>query len=191
MRPTEKYSSNVWIKLQVRGLRHYLDECRQAKTYVSLDMEYGDIYAGFVLEVSKSWALLQLIHGFVEEGYLCIRLKDVVGYCEPSFMQSCMSSEGFDIGSMPPFKLPLNDLKAILAAINQKCRLFFIELDYCEERVRRLGHVSSFGSRTFTFRRMNPQGQWEKDPLRIPYSEVSGVSFGNRYCEIFDKYAER
>ena len=33
-------------------------------------------------------------------------------------------------------------------------------------------------------------GVWQDKPYRIPYAEITSVSFGTRYVEVFSKYLE-
>ncbi len=39
-------------------------------------------------------------------------------------------------------------------------------------------------------RHFDADGVWQDEPYKIPYSEITSVSFGTRYVDIFSKYLD-
>ena len=59
-----------------------------------------------------------------------------------------------------------------------------------EESLYFLGRLMKVDSRYLTMKRVDALGNWLSDPLVLPLDDVTLVSFGDRYLEIFRKYCK-
>jgi len=166
-------------------LRNY----RKKKRYITVFSSYGDIYYGYILKLSNQWVLLQSIHSFCSEGYVCLRLNDIIDVRVNTFMDKCMRKEGFESEETPPFPIKLISLREILESTNKNCSLHVLEFDYAEEPFRLMGRLVRLRHNDFIFSVVETSGRWSNDePRSITYDDVSAVLFRNRYIEIFAKY---
>jgi hypothetical protein len=51
-----------------------------------------------------------------------------------------------------------------------------------------IGRIDRVYKKFVYFYRFDADGVWQDEPFKIPYSEITSVSFGTRYVETFSKY---
>lgn len=57
--------------------------------------------------------------------------------------------------------------------------------DECEFIIGRIDRVYKKFAYVYHF---DADGIWQDEPFRIPYTEITSISFGTRYVETFSKY---
>lgn len=51
-----------------------------------------------------------------------------------------------------------------------------------------IGKIENVNKKFVYVRHFDADGIWQEEPYKIPYTEITSVSFGTRYVEVFSKY---
>jgi len=54
-----------------------------------------------------------------------------------------------------------------------------------------IGRIDKVFKKFVNVYHFDADGVWQEEPFRIPYTEITSVSFGTRYVEIFSKYIDK
>ena len=141
-------------------------------------------YAGVPVAVENELVVLQRQTNFVLDGYCALRTGDITEaeqMDDVPFLKKVMAGEKlYDAVKAPGFA----------------CRSWqeLLEGMECEgnpeESLYFLGRLMKVDSRYLTMKRVDALGNWLSDPLVLPLDDVTLVSFGDRYLEIFRKYCK-
>ena len=125
-------------------------------------------YAGVPVAVENELVVLQRQTNFVLDGYCALRTGDITEaeqMDDVPFLKKVMAGEKlYDAVKAPDFS----------------CRGWQELLE---------GIMAQYGG-YLTMKRVDALGNWLSDPLVLPLDDVTLVSFGDRYLEIFRKYCK-
>jgi hypothetical protein len=68
--------------------------------------------------------------------------------------------------------------------------IIIVEKNLLEEDERDfiIGRIEEIYTKVAYVHYFNADGIWDEEPDRIPYSEITDVTFGNRYITVFSKH---
>lgn len=148
---------------------------------------------GFPISVSEKLLLMSNVVDFHDEGYLVVRMSDIVeAYSLESdaFYEKICSEEGLKtkafnqntLKSIADFKDVLNQLLGYPGFISISCDLLDSELYFS------IGQVVSVEDEFVEFKHFTPDGIWESNERKIPIEQITSVAFGDNYSKIYFKY---
>ena len=144
-------------------------------------------YAGVPVAVENELVVLQRQTNFVLDGYCALRTGDITEVEQMDdvpFLKKVMAREKlYDAVKAPDFACRgwQELLEGIMAQYGGWAP---------EESLYFLGRLMKVDSRYLTMKRVDALGNWLSDPLVLPLDDVTLVSFGDRYLEIFRKYCK-
>jgi len=151
-------------------------------------------YAGVPVAVENELVVLQRLTNFVLDGYCALRTGDITEVEQMDdvpFLKKVMAGEKlYDAVKAPGFACRgwQELLEGIMAQYGGWAA---VECEgNPEESLYFLGRVQKVDNRYLTMKRVDALGNWLSDPLVLPLDDVTLVSFGDRYLEIFRKYCK-
>ncbi len=151
-------------------------------------------YAGVPVAVENELVVLQRQTNFVLDGYCALRTGDITEVEQMDdvpFLKKVMAGEKlYDAVKAPGFACRgwQELLEGIMAQYDGWAA---VECEgNPEESLYFLGRLMKVDSRYLTMKRVDALGNWLSDPLVLPLDDVTLVSFGDRYLEIFRKYCK-
>ena len=151
-------------------------------------------YAGIPVAVENELVVLQRQSNFTLDGYCAVRTGDITEaeqMDDVPFLKKVMTAEKlYDAVKAPDFAC--RGWRELLEGIMAKYAGWAaVECEgNPEESLYFLGRVTKVDSRYLTMKRVDALGNWLADPLVLPLDDVTLVSFGDRYLEIFRKYCK-
>lgn len=151
-------------------------------------------YAGVPVAVENELVVLQRQTNFVLDGYCALRTGDITEaeqMDDVPFLKKVMAGEKlYDAVKAPDFvcRSWQELLEGIMAQYGGWAA---VECEgNPEESLYFLGRLMKVDSRYLTMKRVDALGNWLSDPLVLPLDDVTLVSFGDWYLEIFRKYCK-
>jgi hypothetical protein len=86
----------------------------------------------------------------------------------------------------------ISSWEAVFTSLQKLHRNIIVERENLkeEERLFVIGRIERVFRKFAYVRYFDPNGVWEDEPDKILYTQITSVSFGTRYVDIFSKYLE-
>lgn len=85
-------------------------------------------------------------------------------------------------------KVDIVDWKSVFTSLISCDGFIIIEDEKNEQFV--IGKIEKILSKKLYFKRFDAQGDWDDDIIEIPYSSITSVEWGDRYCKGWERYME-
>lgn len=171
----------------MQELRDSLNECREPRTLCGVEFEYSDnpVY-GFPAAVGEQLFLLAEEDDFVLDGFTVRRLRDIYEFKSKKGMyQQISEAEGLTRFEAPA--VDISDWRSVFLSLQKLRKNVIVENEYGDGFFR-IGRIEEVAEDHVLLRHYDADGIWQEEPARIEYREVTSVTFGSRYVEIFSKY---
>lgn len=127
---------------------------------------------------------------FIIDGYRIIRFRDLteIDYKGDLYEEILKKEEQLERYPIP--SLRLNCWQTIFEDLYNIGKNIIIENESIneEESEFAIGSILHVYKNSIHFRHFDADGIWQDDPLIIPYSKITTVTFGSRYVDLFSKY---
>lgn len=148
---------------------------------------------GFPISVSKNLLLMSCIVDFHDEGYVILRMSDILNayslesdaFYEKMCLEEGLKDKAFEqdtLKSIVDIKDVLNQLIDYPGFISISCDLLDSELCFS------IGKVVNVENGVVCFRHFTPDGIWENNERNIPIEQITSIVFGDNYSKIYFKY---
>lgn len=171
----------------MQELRDGLNGCREPRTLCGVEFEYSDnpIY-GFPAAVGEQLFLLAEEDDFILDGFTIRRLRDIYEFKSKKGMyQQISEAEGLTRFEAPA--VDISDWRSVFASLQRMGRNIIVEREY-EDGYFYVGTIEEVAEDHMLLRHYDADGIWQEEPARVEYREVTSVTFGSRYVEVFSKY---
>lgn len=171
----------------MRELRDGLNKCSEPRTLCGVEFEYSDhpVY-GFPAAVGEQLFLLAEEDDFILDGFTIRRLRDIYEFKSKKGMyQQISEAEGLTRFEAPA--VDISDWRSVFTSLRKLGKNVIVENEY-EDGFFRIGRIEEVAEDHVLLRHYDADGIWQEQPVRIEYREVTSVTFGSRYVEIFSKY---
>lgn len=150
-------------------------------------------YAGIPVSVENELVVLHRESNFALDGYTALRTGDVTEteqMDDVPFLKKVLSGEGvYEAVKAPAFPCP--NWRALLEGIRKQFGGWAaVECENPDEPLYFVGRVQQVDDRYLVLRRVDGLGNWLPDLLTLPLDDITVVSFGDRYLEMFRKYCK-
>lgn len=173
-----------------------LEKCILTKTLVKLEREVvegeADI-AGFILDKSDQFLLVQQVEEFDLNGYAIIRKDHFSALRANEFdevMEQILKEEGILKKKYGLKKtISLDSWTSMFETLKKKDFHVIVECEDLEEPTFTIGPVTKVGKNSVQVHFYDAIGVYDKKPTKIKFEDITLVRFGDRYSTIFRKYA--
>lgn len=172
-------------------IRQLLNDCISPSKLCSVQMKYdhhNEYY--YPIKVSERLFLGAREEDFILNGYCIHRIKDIEkAKVLGSKYLEINAAEGLPDKFTAP-DVDITDWRSVFCDLDKANRNIIIEIedtdpDYCEFAIGRIVKVLKDRVRIKVF---DSEGVWEAEPWEMLFSEITTVTFGSRYVDIFSKY---
>ena len=127
---------------------------------------------------------------FILDGHTVRRFKDIRKVqAKDDKCDEILRSEGIVV-STP--EVEIDNWRTVFQSLKKTGKNIIIEkedLDY-DNTEYVIGKIADIHKKFAYVYHFDADGIWEEKPYRIPFDEITSVTFGSRYVEIFSKYID-
>lgn len=172
------------MKALLAGAIHPAKLCRVFLTY---DRNYRYY---FPLKISDRLFLGAEEDDFILDGYSIRRFRDVEKIEIKD--DKCLEidrAEGLLDQLVTP-DVDLTDWRSVFASLDKISCHIIIQRERLDEEneLFAIGRIMRVMSRHVLLKHFDADGNWQEECWAIPYSQITSVTFGSRYVEVFSKY---
>lgn len=123
---------------------------------------------------------------FILDGFCVRRLRDIFEITDrKGFYQKIFEAEGLTGFEAPD--VDISDWRGVFASLLKLGKNIIVENEY-EDGFFRIGTIEAVEEDHVLLRHFDADGIWQEEPMKIAYRDVTSVTFGSRYVEVFSKY---
>jgi hypothetical protein len=172
-------------------MKEIIEACKVQRTVCTALFRYNQNARHLIpLKTGDALFLSAEDRDFLLDGYTIRRYKDLKKVkAKNDLCDRILKLEGITDGIEVPgvnigsWKTVFEDLKSIGKNI-------IVEKESLDEDEWELviGRIEKIFSRFAYVRHFDADGVWQDEPYRIPYSQITSVTFSSRYVDVFSKY---
>ncbi len=168
-------------------LQEGLRTLTEPRTMCGIEFEYSDnwIY-GFPLIAGKQLFLMAEDDDFILNGFTIRRLRDIYELGDRrGIYQRIAEKEGLTVFDVPD--VDISDWRHAFTSLKKLGKHIIVEREY-EGGFFYIGTVEAVADDHVLLRHYDADGIWQEEPIAVLYRDITSVSFGTRYAEVFSKY---
>ncbi len=175
-------------KIQIKELmKQAIEPHKICRVFLGYDVNYRYY---FPLIVGERLFLGAEEDDFILDGYSIRRFKDVVK--SEIKDDKCLEidiAEGLMEHLVTP-DVDITDWKTSLTSLQKNGKNIIIEKESLDENEAKfvIGKVVKVMKNKVLFKAFDADGVWEDESWEIPFSQITSITFGSRYVEVFSKY---
>lgn len=143
--------------------------------------------------LGEKLVIVQYLYDFQIDGYKVLRIRDITqilaGECE-RFQEYILKKEGIYDQIKKPAFTSLNNWETFFRQYSLNKNIV-IECEKIEDGQFYLGKIIEVYSNFLIFLRFDALCEWDQEPKKIFYKDVTSVSFEDRYTNILSKYVNQ
>lgn len=163
----------------------------ETKTLCSMEFKYDHYYLQcFPFQMSDKLFLGANHDDFLLDGFSIRRFCDLTKVqFNDDKRNEILEAEGILDGVSAP-DIDLTDWHSVFLSLQRIGKNFIVERESLDEDKWEyaIGHIEKVLKNKILFKDFDANGIWQDDLLEIPFSQITTVTFGSRYVEIFSKY---
>ena len=172
-------------------IRAVLAACRENRALCRTYMKYDQYYRYyFILNMSERLFLGALEDDFLLDGFSVRRMRDITKVeVKDDICLEIDRREGL-LDKLDAPQIDLSDWRSVFRSLEPLGRNIIVEGERPDGEDSRfaIGRIESVSGLCLYLRHFDADGAWEPEPYKIPYHEITSVTFLSRYVEIFSKY---
>lgn len=174
-----------------KTVRALMNEAASHSKVANVHMMYNENYYNLIpLRASNRLFLAINEDDFIFDGFRISRFRDVSALqIKNDKCDEIIQCEGlFDSLQIP--KINLENWETVFDSLTAMEQNIIVECETAEGNndTFTIGKIARVYKRCLYMYHFDADGIWAGEPCRIPYSEVTSVTFGSRYIDIFTKY---
>ena len=170
-------------QLMDKAFRHF----KVANVYMVYDKSYYNLIP---IKMDKKLFLAIDEDDFIFDGFRISRFKDIKKFrIKNDKCDEIIKNEGLCEGFVVP-EIDITSWQAVFEDLKQVGKNIIVEYKTAEGTSDSftIGKIVSVYKNYLYMHHFDADGVWESKPSRIPYNEVTSVTFDSRYVNIFSKY---
>lgn len=175
-------------------IRAVLAACKTERALCRAFMKYDSFYRYyFILEMSERLFLGAQEDDFLLDGFCIRRVRDIKKaeakndvYLEIARREGLLDT----LGTLAAPAVDLRDWRRVFRSLEPLGHNLIVESERPdgEDSQFAIGRIESVSGLCLYLRHFDGDGVWEPEPYKIPYHEITSVTFYSRYVEVFSKY---
>ncbi|MHB1454658.1 MAG: hypothetical protein ACYCYM_12005 [Saccharofermentanales bacterium] len=146
----------------------------------------------FPLKATEKLFLSTEENDFILDGYSIRRFKDMTKVeIKNDLCDRILREEGI-IDSIKVPEVDITNWETIFKSLMQLNKNVIVEKEDLDEDSEEfvIGRIEKITRQHVHIREFDADGIWQQDLCRIPYNEITSLTFGSRYVEMFSKYVD-
>ena len=152
-------------------------------------MKYNNYYElCFPVSYSNKLFLAANEHDFIIDGFTIYRFKDVKEVLITGDKYFEIAKEEGLIESIEAPDIDISDWYNVFVSLQEINKNIIVENGYEENSFFAIGKIKKVTKTKVYMQYFDADGIWEEELWEIPFTQITSVSFGTRYIEVFSKY---
>ena len=176
-----------------KAMRQLLQEAAKQQQLINIYMKYDENYYNLIpIEISERlfWAIDE--DDFIFDGFRISQIRDIKALrIKNDKCDEIVRREGLFNGlDIPAIKI--DSWYTVFESLQSLERNIIVEYETPEgvDDTFTIGRVVRVCKSCIYMYHFDADGIWQPKPYRIPYTEITSVTFASRYVDIFSKYLE-
>lgn len=172
-----------------------LDRAIERRQKVQLERVTGGrttYWNGFPIERTADFVMVRTLDDFRLDGFAVLRLGDVVAARsgDPErFFERVLRAEGLMERMPSPGPIRLDGWMSVVEDVRARHKHAIVECEALDEPEFYLGELLDVDHESLRLAYIHVNGTKEIEPMRVMLDDVTLLRFGERYLELFAKYA--
>lgn len=173
--------------MTLQQVRDTLSRCIDPRSICAVEFEYDDNkHYYFPAAVGEQLFLGAEEDDFILDGFCIRRIRDVYEISDRAGVyQKIFEAEGLTRFDAPP--VDISDWHSVFTSLREMGRNVIVEREY-EDGFFCIGRIEEVAEDHLLLRHFDADGVWAEEPVRIEFRDVTSVTFGSRYINVFSKY---
>lgn len=175
-------------KTEIQGIiRSAIKSKDLCRMYFKYD---GNYHYYFPLCLSDKLFLGAKEDDFLLDGFCIRRFCDLKKVEIKNDMSCDITKKETKINELPIPKIDVSDWQSVFSSLQKTGQNIIIEHESLDDANWEfyIGHIEKVLKTKVLFKHFDADGIWQEELYNIPYSQITSVSFGCRYVEVFSKY---
>jgi hypothetical protein len=176
--------TKIEIKEIIKGA---MEGIEVANVYFRFDQNYSNLIP---LALNDKLFLAIEEDDFIFDGYSIYRFKDVTKIkIKKDMCDEILKKEGLTSNIIVP-NVDISNWKTVFESLKSINKNIIVEKQSIEEENAEfvIGRIEKTYNNFAYVWNFDADGIWDDSPTKIPYSEITNITFGSRYIDIFSKY---
>ncbi|WBW95971.1 hypothetical protein [Oceanirhabdus sp. W0125-5] len=177
-------------KSEIKGLvKSSMENINVINAYFRFDTSYVNLIP---LSLNDKLFLVINEYDFIFNGYSIYRFKDLIKVKTKNDMcDKILKSEGLTSNIIVP-DIDISCWKSVFESIKKMNRNIIVEKQTIdgEDSEFIIGRIEKIYKNFAYVWHFDADGIWGESPLKIPYSQITNITFGSRYVDTFSKYID-
>jgi len=143
------------------------------------------------LVLSEKLLLIAYIYDFEQDGYMIIRIKDIssIKYGDSQkFSEKILRNEGVLDKIVSPPITQIDNWEIVFKQLKMAENNIIIECESVENGEFYIGKIVEVNKNNLMFLNFNGAGEWDKEPTKILYRNITSISLNKKYTLTISKY---
>ena len=172
-------------------IKELISKCILQKKICNVYFRYDQYYWNLIpLKTSDKLFLAVKEDDFILNGYTIRRFKDVKkAKAKDDMCDQILTLEGITNMIQTP-DINIDSWKTVIESLKSAGNNIIVERENLDDDEWEfvIGRVERIYNRFAYVRHFDADGIWQEEPYRIPYSEITSITFSSRYVDTFSKY---
>ena len=127
-------------------------------------------------------------HDFILDGFTIRRFRDIkeAQIIDDKYLEIVKNEGVIDNIEIPD--IDASDWHSVFCSLHEMDKNIIVENEYAEKSFFAIGRICKVTKTKVYMKHFDADGLWENELWEIPFTQITSVSFGTRYVEIFSKY---
>lgn len=174
----------------MKQIRTILEGAMEPRRMVKVTFHYSDIDRYFFpLAVGRDLFLCAEEDDFLLDGFTIRRIRDVEALeFRDGLYTEIMAAEGW-LDQLAVPDVEISDWKRVFNSLQKLGRNIIVEEEHLDDDSQFvIGSIAAVEADHVLLLPFDADGIWEQEPWKIPYADITSVSFDTRYINVFSKY---
>lgn len=177
--------------MKKKKVRSRIEKAIKLHLICSMQMEYSkEDYHFFPLKMSETLFLGAREEEFQLNGCSIRRMQDIerVKILDNFCGNISIRETGDDAAKVP--EVDISDWFSAFTSLEKLGKIIIVEKESLHEKnnMFAIGKIEKVCRKHVCLRYFGPDGIWDDEQWKIPYDDITSVTIGSRYAEVFSKY---
>jgi hypothetical protein len=155
------------------------------------DIDEGADVKGFLLEAGEEWILVNEVSDFHLNGFCLVRRQDVESVRRGRYeriLEAILRKEDVRAAAGPGIPVRLGQTDEMFLDLLTLEQNVILEGEMEDSEFFYIGRLVRAGRKSLSIHHFDASGHWDPIPSLVNYENITRVTFGSEYINIFSKY---
>jgi len=174
-------------------IRELLSKAKYGVNVINAYFRFDKVYYNLIpLELNEKLFLVINEDDFIFDGYCIYRYKDLTKVkIKNDMCDKILKDEGITSNIIVP-SVDISNWKSVFESLKIRNGNIIVEKQTIDGKGDEfvIGRIEKIYKNFAYVWNFDADGIWGDSPIRVPYSEITSITFGSRYVDTFSKYLD-